>query len=244
MVPGWNGRNLSTQYEADGEPAVVNGTPGQGYQQSCGPNVTTTYCGNYANGGQGPNGSSDDGVACGTTMSNNYHIHVFVGLYVNGTEVALPPAAGAVRPQLDANGDFVGNGTDFYPCLYETHTHDSTGVVHVESVNGGVVETVPNDSKFILGQFFTVWGATLSWGGIEGSLGQVGPYSGPMEVFTSGAQYRGDGTPGAPVTAESTLQTYAGDPNQIPLWSHEVIWFLIGPNYPSQLPGISFDEQF
>ena len=172
-------------------------------------------------------------------MSNNYHIHVFIGLYVNGQEVALPPALGAVRPTLDANGDFLGNGSDFFPCLYELHTHDLTGVVHVESQNAGISEPVPSDSKFMLGQFYAVWGATLSWGQFEGSPGQVGPYSGPMEIYTSGPTAQTGTT-----TAESTLQPYSGDPTQIPLYSHEVIWFLIGPTYPSRLPGVSFDEQY
>lgn len=178
-------------------------------------------------------------------MSDNYHIHVFVGLYVNGTEVALPSAAGAVNPQLDPYGDFRGNGSDFYPCLYETHTHDMTGVVHVESQNAGIYEQVPNDSKYVLGQFMAVWGATVTWGNFQGSVGQVGPYSGPMEVFTSGQTFRGDGSGGQfPVTPESDLTPWSGDPNQIPLYSHEVIWFLIGPNYPSRLPGVSFAQQF
>lgn len=223
-------------------PAVVNGTYGAAYtsNSSC-PNGG--YCGDYSNGGNGPTGDTNDGVSCQPYMSNNYHIHVFVGIYYNGQEIALPTATGMAHPTLDSNYDDMTT-SGFYPCVYFTHTHDSTGVVHIESDNGGVAETVPNDSKYTLGQYFAVWGITVYCPTGSGCVGQFGPYNGPMEIFTSGQQFRGDGTPGAPITAEQNLSPWYGDPNTIPLYSHEVIWLLIGPNFPSQLPGVSFDEQF
>src|SRR5262249_37785032 len=133
----------------------------------------------------------------------------------------------------------------FYPCVYYTHTHDSTGVVHIESDNGGLMETVPNDTHFSLGQYFQVWGINVNFPrGMPGCVGQFGPYSGPLQILTSGQVYRGGGAVDGSTTQENTLQQYYGDPNQIPLWSHEVIWFLIGPNYPSKLPSVHFDEQY
>jgi hypothetical protein len=130
-------------------------------------------------------------------------------------------------------------------CFYFTHTHDSTGVVHIESDNGGVAEPVPNDSKFVLGQYFQVWGINASCPGqMPGCMGQLGPYSGPMEILTSGPVFRGYGANQNSDTPETDLQPYYGDPNFIPLYSHEVIWFLIGPNYPSTLPSVHFIEQY
>jgi len=239
VTPGDNGKTLSTQYEyvdSNGtpHPATINGTPTTAF------NPPNGY-GDTPSGGHGPDNNVVDNVPCMPYMSNNYHIHAFIGIYYNGQEIALPTAVGIVEPEIDSVGDDL-KGTK---CFYFTHTHDSTGVMHIESDNGGVVEQVPNDSKFVLGQFFQVWGINVSCaGGMPGCMGQFGPYSGPMEVLTSGAVFRGDGANQRSITPENTLQPYYGDPNQIPLWSHEVIWFLIGPNYPSKLPSVHFDEQF
>jgi hypothetical protein len=38
-------------------------------------------------------------------------------------------------------------------CMAETHTHDTTGRVHLESLNP--------EKRFTLGDFFTVWGIPL-----------------------------------------------------------------------------------
>ncbi len=66
------------------------------------------------------------------------HIHQHLDIYVNGSPVAVPAgigideAAGSISP---------------------IHTHDDTGVIHVES---------PTVQTFTLGQFFDVWGVRLS----------------------------------------------------------------------------------
>ncbi len=234
-APADNGKTLQTEYEhvdANGtpHPAVINGAP-NAFQ----PNVGDTNVG-----GHGPVNTSIDNVPCEPVMSNNYHIHVFVGIYYQGQELALPTATGIVEPEIDSLGDD-NYGTQ---CFYFTHTHDSTGILHIESDNAGVVETVPKDSHFALGQYFQVWGVSVSYSGWN-LFGQFGPYGGPMEVLTSGQVFRGDtsGKAGATVP-ESDLTPYYGDPNQIPLWSHEVIWFLIGPPYPTSLPSVHFAEEF
>ncbi len=240
ITPGWSGNNLSTEYEYTNSKtgvthaAVING------QVTTAFNPPSQY-GDTPSGGHGPIGNVVDNVPCEVEMSNNYHIHVFIGIYYNGQEIALPTGTGVVEPVIDSYGDD-NYGTQ---CFYFTHTHDSTGVVHVESDNGGVVEPTPTDSKFVLGQYLQVWGITATCPtGVPGCMGQFGPFNGPIEVFTSGQVYRGSHTPGWPVTKEQDLTPWYGDPNSIPLYSHEVIWFLIGPNYPSTLPGVKFAEEF
>ena len=187
--------------------------------------------GDTSTGGHGPDNNVTGGFPCQPYMSDNYHIHVFVGLYVNGQEYAIPTGTGVVEPNIDSNGDSP-SGTQ---CFYYSHTHDSTGVVHIEDPNGNVPDVPPMDSKYVLGQWFQVWGITVS-------NSQFGPFSGPVEVLTSGQQYRGGG-PDTDVP-ENTLTVWNGDPNQIPLYSHEVIWFLVGPNYPASLPAVHFAEQY
>ena len=231
-IPADSGKTLSTMYRhynSSGQvvPAVVNGTPNQ----------FTPAFGNTSTGGKGPANTSFDGVPCYVTMSSNYHIHAFVGLYVNGQEIALPAAVGAVNPKLDPNGDFIGNGSDYYPCLYSTHTHDSTGIIHVEDLNGGVAEKPPVSTKYTTGQLFAVWGITVSANGF-------GQFSGPVQVFTSGQQYRGFTPTTGRVVSETTLQPWTGDPNAIAIYDHEVIWFLVGPTYPSSLPNVWFSKGY
>jgi len=62
------------------------------------------------------------------------HIHQRMAILVNGKLVALPAGIG-----IDRNFKFIT----------ELHTHDSSGIIHVES---------PVNRKFTLGEFFDVWG--------------------------------------------------------------------------------------
>lgn len=162
-------------------------------------------------------------------MSNNYHIHAFIGLYVNGVEYALVRGIGAVVP-VDYNAKAINYATQ---CFYFTHTHDSTGVVHVEDPNPGGAPIT--SSLYTAKNIFDVWGITVT-------SGQFGQFAGPVRVYTSGQVYRG-GTPNG-VVAESTLTPWFGDPSAVPVYSHEVIWYLVGPNYPASLPSIDYYEEY
>lgn len=166
------------------------------------------------------------GMTCDTTMSNNYHTHFFLGVFYNGTEYALPAGAGMNYPQPPSGG-FVNLAN----CFYHVHTHDASGIVHIEDPNpNGIAITSP---MYTLGTFMNLWGLPLN-------ANQFGQWSGPVRVFTTGQTYRG----GVPVIPASDLTYWAGDPNTIPLYSHEVIYVEIGPNYPTTLPNVRFYEQF
>lgn len=74
----------------------------------------------------------------GDTSAGGAHIHPSLSVYVRGEEVPLPPNIGidpAQPPQAMAG----------------LHTHDGSGVVHVE-----------NAAEPTLGQFFAIWGVPLS----------------------------------------------------------------------------------
>lgn len=83
-----------------------------------------------------------DGVTCAT--SEAYHIHAMISIYRNGTRLALPKNIGRSA------------------CNYDLHTHDGTGVIHVETAT---------PKAFTLGQFFSVWGQTLNPGEVAGLVG-------------------------------------------------------------------------
>ena len=185
----------------------------------------TPQSGDTASGGSG---SPVDGITCDPTMSDNYHIHVYVGIIVGGTHYALPLALGMVNPGHPVSG-FVNSAT----CFYHIHTHDSSGIVHVEDPNpSGAPITA---TIFTLKNVLDVWGITVD-------RSHVGQFSGPVLVMTSGQQYRGAQNNG--VVPSSTYTFYGGDPNAIPLYSHEVIWLMVGPTYPNSLDGIGFYTQY
>lgn len=177
--------------------------------------------GDTSSGGQG---SPVDGITCDPTMSNNYHVHVFLGIYDNGTQVALPTAIGMENP-----GAAVSGFVDTASCFYHIHTHDSSGIVHVEDPDPtGAPVTA---SLYTLKNVLDIWGITAD-------ANHFGPFTGPVRVFTSGQVYRGDANNG---TVAATNYTFYGtNPTSVPLYSHEVIWVEIGPNYPASLPNVQF----
>jgi hypothetical protein len=65
------------------------------------------------------------------------HIHQHLDLAVNGRRVTVPANIG-----IDSSQSF----------LAALHTHDNTGIMHVES---------PTAASYTLGQFFAVWGVRL-----------------------------------------------------------------------------------
>jgi hypothetical protein len=79
------------------------------------------------------------GVGC--LVNQNFHQHSLVSIYKDG-----------VRQGLPSN---IGRGA----CDYELHTHDVTGMVHIETDVA---------KKFSLGQFFAVWNQPLGAAGTAG----------------------------------------------------------------------------
>jgi hypothetical protein len=89
--------------------------------------------GDTASGGQG---QTVDGIACGAA-GITYHVHAHLTIIKDGVQLAMPNAIG--RPSAG--------------CNYALHTHDNSGVIHVES---------PGVQTFTLGQLFDIWGRDLS----------------------------------------------------------------------------------
>lgn len=181
-------------------------------------------------------GAPVDGITCDPTMSDNYHIHIWIGVYVNGVSTnfnptyALPIAIGMQDPGPPGPpGAFITTAK----CFYHIHTHDSSGIVHVEDPDPS--KTPITGTLYTLKQVFDIWGVT-----VNGT--QVDKFVGPVRVYTSGQVYRGNQNGG--VVPASTLTQWTGDPNAIPLYSHEVIMLEVGPTYPAQLPNVAFYTEF
>jgi hypothetical protein len=116
-------------------------------------------------------GATVDGIGCQASEQVAYHIHAHLAIYAAGSRQVVPAGIGIPGPQQVVDG-FVEGGK----CLYWLHTHDTTGVIHVES---------PVQRVYTLGQFFDIWGRPLS-----GT--QVGHATGHVTVFLDGRRFAGN----------------------------------------------------
>ena len=89
------------------------------------------------------------------------HIHQHLDVYVNGKKVTVPALIG-----IDTSGQF----------LTQLHTHDASGIVHVES---------PTKRTFRLGEFFGEWGVRLTGKCLAG-------YCGDLHWWVNGAKMAGN----------------------------------------------------
>jgi hypothetical protein len=76
------------------------------------------------------------GIECNSMEQLQYHIHAHLDVYVNGHQIYIPPQIGIIDDK----------------CIYWLHTHDSTGIIHIES---------PIKKEYTLGQFFQIWKSKL-----------------------------------------------------------------------------------
>jgi hypothetical protein len=188
-------------------------------------------------GGQGPLDSTLDGIPCAASMADqpgDYHVHAFVGIFYNGVEYALPDAIGMYHAGGDQEYAGFPNQEVYAFCYYYVHTHDTSGTVHMEAP----ATTPPQQSMFTLGNLLDIWG-------LQVSPTQFGPLSGPVVVYTSLNSAPIPCDPHNISTCQVTndkYQLWNDDPHNMPLYSHEVVWILVGSGNPDRahLPNISF----
>lgn len=119
----------------------------------------------------GAQGDPVDTIPCATgTDAEHYHVHV--SLIVNGRQLALPLGVG-IQNAVVVGDSLAIAGT----CFYWLHSHDRTGIIHVEPTVAG--------HTFTLGEYFDVWGEPLTSGNVAGNQGDV-------TVYVDGARYVGD----------------------------------------------------
>ena len=87
-----------------------------------------------------------DGVYCDQLEQLSYHIHVHLTIWLNGSQVTVPAQTG-IAPDTS--------------CYYWLHTHDTTGVVHIEA---------PTAALLNLQQFLDIWGKEFSTLGYQDQL--------------------------------------------------------------------------
>jgi hypothetical protein len=128
-----------------------------------------------------------DNIACEVNEQTVYHIHAHLSLYINGQKQALTPNIGINEQQ---------------GCYYWLHTHDNSGVIHIES---------PQQVIYTLGNFFHIWSQQFSQ--LQYPI-ELNVQSG-WQVYVDGKPYKGDFN-AIPLNAH-TLVTMAYNSPGIPI---------------------------
>jgi len=116
--------------------------------------------GDTAAGGQG---QTVDGVECFPTMHEEFHVHTHLSIIVNGEDSPLPfGKSDPAVPWIPADIGIVEAPDGTRQCIYSLHTHDNSGILHVEA---------PVPGTFTLGQFFDIWGQPLTSTNVAGYKG-------------------------------------------------------------------------
>ena len=79
-----------------------------------------------------------DSIRCDSMEFTKFHIHAHLDIFVDGKPFTVPSQIG-----IDPQGR----------CLYWLHTHDDSGVIHIES---------PIEREFSIGNFIDIWDQTFN----------------------------------------------------------------------------------
>jgi hypothetical protein len=139
---------------------------------------------------------------CGTPQTcGEYHWHLHLDIFVNNTAyVVIPSNLGHI------------NNSEYN--LYAIHTHDYSGIIHIECCTPKVNQT------FTLGQIFEIWGYP-----ILDNLDCLTYHGVPVSVYVDGRQVQGD---------------FAS----IPLTNHLEVVILIGSSHPTIPSNYTFPNGF
>jgi hypothetical protein len=109
-------------------------------------------------------GKRIDGIPCQTGEQVAYHVHAHLQILDAGRTVTLPANVG-IRDDL---------------CLYWLHTHDTSGIIHIEA---------PHSLRPTLGTFFDIWGMPLT----RRAMGPAKVRNGQsIRVYVDRRPYRGN----------------------------------------------------
>jgi hypothetical protein len=115
----------------------------------------------------GGRGQAVDGIPCEKRERLGYHVHAHLRILKDGVEQPVSAYAGIPGAPLLPS------------CYYWVHTHDRSGVIHIEA---------PTDRSVTLGQFFDIWGWPLT----PTRVVKLAVPSGGLKTFVDGEPYEGD----------------------------------------------------
>ncbi|SRR6266496_444352 len=127
-----------------------------------------------------------DNIYCDQQEQLAFHIHAHITTYINGQVLPLPSQIGIAKDQS---------------CLYWLHTHDTSGVIHMES---------PVNHSFVLGNFLDEWSTEFAALGYPPQLDQTG-----WQAYVNGKPYNGDFHK-IPLQAHTLITLMYNSPNAVP----------------------------
>lgn len=136
------------------------------------------------------------GLTTDAMEGNAQHFHAHLDVYVRGKEIPLPSNIGIVP----SSGE-----------MSPLHTHDDTGLIHIESPD--------EDAVYHLGQLFKEWNVRLAFnqiGGLKAGNGMA------LTVYVDGKKT-------------------TGDPADIQFASHQQIGIVYGPQDSTFKPPSSYE---
>ena len=140
---------------------------------------------------ESPSSSSPNvvqGVQCDPVEGTVFHIHAHLDVIVDGKSVTVPAGIGIKQNE----------------CLYWLHTHNTSGVIHIES---------PEQMTFTLGQFIQVWDNTP---GITPTFEELIHGDNNFKVIVNGFVYK-DNFDSIPLKAHDEIVIVSGSvPSSIP----------------------------
>lgn len=120
-----------------------------------------------------------NGITCESNEQFILHIHTHLTIFDHGVQKLLPSEIGITPGK----------------CFSWLHTHDQTGIIHIES---------PTQRTFTLGDFFSVWAQPLD-------KNTVGPVQGTVTATVDGVVFNDDPRM-VPLGNRSLVQLDIGEP--------------------------------
>ncbi len=127
-----------------------------------------------------------DNIYCDQQEQLAFHIHAHLTMYINGQALPLPSQIGIAKDQS---------------CLYWLHTHDTSGVIHMEA---------PANHSFVLGNFLDEWSTEFAALGYPPQLDQTG-----WQAYVNGKPYNGDFHK-IPLQAHTLITLMYNSPHAVP----------------------------
>lgn len=112
-----------------------------------------------------------EGIECARTEQLAFHIHTQLNITINNQSYPVPAGIGIIPNN----------------CIFWLHTHDDSGIIHIES---------PIEREFTLGQFLRIWNGLNSSDVVVQNLmdntvnGTLSVYLDNMHVNTNNIDYR------------------------------------------------------
>ena len=128
------------------------------------------------------------GITCDAGEGQRIHIHQHLAIFDHGKAVDIPAFIGI--PQMAR-------------CIYWLHTHTPDGIIHIEA---------PVDRSFTLGDFFAVWGKSISRTEVAGFTPKKGE---SIHVWVDGKEFKGDPAT-IPLKPHTDVAIQVGPPNKKP----------------------------